>query len=69
MSQWVYLGYQINVCMSRPDNCAAAGGAVSFWMKVTDCSGYHGIVSSQHSTGAGFVIFCVGNSLGYYAFT
>ena len=45
-SQWVDLGIHTDVCMTRM-TCGAAGGAISLWVKVIECSGRCGIISSS----------------------
>ena len=32
--KWIDLGIQVGACMTQPDNCGAAGGAISLWIKV-----------------------------------
>ena len=49
MKQWVDLGIHTEACMTRPDTCGAAGGAISLWVKVIEFSSIGGIMSS-HST-------------------
>ena len=68
-SQWLDFGYHTNACFSQPDICGAAGGAVSFWINVNDCSDWQGIISSQPEGRAGLVIFCHRSILGYYSHT
>ena len=52
--------------MTRPETCDAAGGAISLWMKVTDCPPYSGIVSSiQFSGTTGSHIYCSSGSIWY----
>ena len=63
MSQWVYLGYYIIVCMALPDICGPAGGAISFWINVIDSPDFQGIVSSQPRDRVGLAIYCDGNIL------
>ena len=45
-SQWVDLGIHTEACMTRPETCGAAGGAISLWVNVIECPGNCGIVSS-----------------------
>ena len=46
-SQWIDLGIQTKACMTRPETCGAAGGAVSVWVNIIDCPGYRkGVLSS-----------------------
>ena len=35
--QWVDLGIHTEACMTRPETCGAAGGAISVWLKINDC--------------------------------
>ena len=37
-SQWVDLGIHTEACMTRPQTCGAAGGAISVWINIADCS-------------------------------
>ena len=55
-SQWIDLGIHTEACMTRPETCGAAGGAISLWVNVTDCPDLAGIVSSL-GPGTGSVIF------------
>ena len=55
--QWIDLGINTDVCMTRPDTCGAAGGAISLWLNVNDCpSG--GIVSSHQDGTTSVLIDC-----------
>ena len=47
-SQWVDLGIHTDVCMTRPETCGAAGGAISLWVNVIECSDWEGIISSYN---------------------
>ena len=51
-------GIHTEPCMTKPETCGASGGAVSLWMKVVDCPGSGGIVSSERMGSAGFRLFC-----------
>ena len=64
-SQWVDLGIHTEACMTRPDTCGAAGGAISLWVIAIACSG--GIVSSKVDGSSGSVIFCHYDELWYDA--
>ena len=58
-NQWVDLGVHTEACITRPETCGAAGGAISLWMNVIDCTdGADGIVSSHAGSGSGFFIYC-----------
>ena len=62
LNQWIDLGIHTDVCITRPDTCGAAGGAVSLWLRLLDCgegqlSGL--ITSTPDSFGStGFIIAC-----------
>ena len=44
-NQWVDLGIHTDVCMTWPQTCGAAGGAISLWLSVTECSTSGGILA------------------------
>ena len=57
-NQWVDLGIYTEACMTRPDTCGAAGGAITLWVNILDQgSGYNGIMSSCLSYKSGFFLF------------
>ena len=35
--QWVDLGIHTEACMTRPETCGEAGGAISLWINVIEC--------------------------------
>ena len=45
-SQWVDLGIHTEACMTRPETCGAAGGAINFWIRLIDCPDEGGVISS-----------------------
>ena len=45
-NQWIDLGIHTEVCMTRPEICGAAGGAISLWLKLFDSPSSGGIISS-----------------------
>ena len=45
-NQWIDLGIHTEVCMTRPETCGAAGGAISLWLKLFDSPSSGGIISS-----------------------
>ena len=58
-SQWVDLGINTEACMTRPETCGVAGGAISVWINVIDCAPLDGIVSSYQGVGTtGIRIYC-----------
>ena len=49
--QWIDLDNHTEACMTVPETCSAAGGAISVWVRVDDCTGFCGMVSSEgHGT-------------------
>ena len=57
-SQWVDLGDSgQKACMTRPETCGAAGGAISLWVNVIECPGNGGIVSS-YAGDTSSLVFC-----------
>ena len=45
--QWVDFGIHTEACMTRPETCGAAGGAISVWINILDGLGNkEGILSS-----------------------
>ena len=64
-SQWVDLGIHTEACMTRPETCGAAGGAISVWLNVTTCPGYQGIISSYDYLSTGLIIFCYNENIRY----
>ena len=58
-SQWIDLGIQTEACMTRPETCGAAGGAIRMWINVDGCQGLEGgIISTLGFGRTGSVIFC-----------
>ena len=57
--QWVDIGIHTNACMTRPETCGEAGGAISVWLKDTGCPDWGGILSSYAVYGkSGSLIYC-----------
>ena len=55
--------------MTRPETCGAAGGAISFWMRLLSCEFVGSIVTTIDKYGfSGTDIFCYGRYVGYIAF-
>ena len=51
--------------MTLPDTCGAAGGAISFWMKLFSCDGTGSILSTVDGGGySGTTFYCLGRSIG-----
>ena len=62
MSQWINLGMHAGACMAV-GNCGTTGGAISFWVKVIDCSGnLHPGYLTTRSHANGVVILCAPGS-------
>ena len=60
--QWINLAIHTDACMTRPETCGAAGGAISMWVKVIECIGDCGIVSS-HGGFSGFMYYVYYNDI------
>ena len=57
--QWVSLGCaSAYACLTIPESCGSAGGALSAWIKIGSCPGNGGIISSYHLGQEGFIITC-----------
>ena len=56
--QWVDLGIHTEACMTRPETCGAAGGAISLWLKIINCPNSDGVITSRRSWRRGFLIYC-----------
>ena len=59
--QWINLGNHPEVCLTNPETCGPAGGALSMWLSV-DCTEEFesGIIASQgdYTMTRGFYIIC-----------
>ena len=51
--------------MTRPETCGIAGGTISFWVNVIDCTGLTGIISSRSSGKTGVRIYCTKDKIWY----
>ena len=57
--QWIDLGIHTEACMTRPETCGAAGGAISLWMSFTDCRSHGAIITTQKDASTtGFTVYC-----------
>ena len=64
-SQWVDLKIHTEACMTRMD-CGAAGGAISVWVSVNECTGTCGVISSSdRSTSTSFLMYLFSTGLRY----
>ena len=64
--QSIDLGIHTEPCMTRPETCGEAGGAVSLWVNVLDCPAYGGILTTvNNGHEIGFRILCDINVMGY----
>ena len=63
--QYVYLGFHTDICMTRPETCGAAGGAISVWINLIGCT-HGGIISTLVYDSSGSVIACSDGSFRYY---
>ena len=50
INQWIDVGIHNEACITQPDTCGAAGGAVSLWVKVIDCGFDDGIFTTMENT-------------------
>ena len=61
--QWIDLGVHTEACMTQPETCGSAGGAVSFWINIVNCTEFQylgGLITTRNS-GPGLSIFCTGS--------
>ena len=62
-SQWVDLGIHTDSCMTQPETCGVAGGAISMWVNLISCPNNGGIITSVMKTGSsGLQITCSSSS-------
>ena len=61
--QWVDLGIHSVACMTRPETCGAAGGAISLWANLISCSD-SAIISSVAYDLTGSLMYCA-RTIGY----
>ena len=58
-NQTVNLGdLSAHACLTIPESCGSAGGALSVWIKIEDCSGNGGIISLNQNGYEGLLISC-----------
>ena len=63
--QWASLGgLSAHACLSIPQSCGAAGGAISFWFNILDCPNSFlkscGLISSADKDGEGILHLLLG---------
>ena len=56
-NQWIDLGVHSEACMTQPETCGAAGGAISFWMYVIEFMEVSGLFSSHAVDGTGSLVY------------
>ena len=57
--QWIDLSAQTKACMTQPEICGAAGGAISMSMKVHECPNNAGIMTTrENADSTRFSIYC-----------
>ena len=56
MKQWLDLGIHTEACMTQPETCGAAGGAISVWVNAIECPDVCGIISSWTDVSTGSAI-------------
>ena len=55
---WINLGIHLEVCLTHPESCGAAGGAISLWFRLNGYSIAGAIVTTTYNTSAGYHIVC-----------
>ena len=63
-NQWIDLGIHTEACMTRPETCGAAGGAISLWLKVINCSDDGIITTRSDRNSTGSIVFCRNDKIG-----
>ena len=58
MNNGLILETHTEACMTRPDTCSVAGGAVSLWLKESRCTDVNGMITARTVNGTGFNIYC-----------
>ena len=53
----------VHACLTIPGSCGPAGGALSVWIRIEDCSGEGGIISSYQYLHEGLLVRCFKNSM------
>ena len=48
----------MEVCMTHPESCGTAGGAVSLWFRLIRCGIAGAIVTTVYNASAGYHINC-----------
>ena len=57
--QWIELGVHTEACMTRPETCGAAGGAISLWVKLIENNCIGILTSRMHQPETtGVNMFC-----------
>ena len=57
-NQLINVGIHTEACMTRPETCGAAGGAISLWVNQIECPLPGGIVSTRAFGSSGSLIYC-----------
>ena len=52
-----------HACLTIPESCGSAGAALSVWIKIEDCAGEGGIISSYQYLHEGLLIRCFKNKM------
>ena len=60
LNQWVDLGVHTEACMTRPDTRGEAGGAISLWVNISDCTNSFGafVTKVRDVKATGSAAFC-----------
>ena len=56
--EWIDLGTHTEACITQPETCGAAGGAISVWVNLIDyeLGIHHGIITSTFDASSGLLI-------------
>ena len=57
---WIDFGHHPDACVTKPETCGAAGGAISFWFKNVECPYPAGILNSLTGKTTGFDFYSTG---------
>ena len=60
MRQWVDLGIRTEACVTRPDTCGAAGGAISKWLRVNSDRFWRGVMTTRQQSLSSDTSFVLG---------
>ena len=67
--QWIDLGLHTEACLTQPETCGTAGGAISLWLNLVDCPVWSGVLSSRESGKTSSFILCIEHGIRYHSKT